>query len=59
MGERAPVRAGTINPLEPGLAWVRGMDMLPVLTSEREITATEEELIRRRARLSPPRAAAA
>lgn len=33
-----------INPLTPGLAWVRGMDVLPILTTERVIAQASEEL---------------
>ena len=39
-----------INPLEPGLAWVRGMDTEPVLTTVREIEKIEQELDERRRR---------
>lgn len=33
-----------INPLPPGLVWVRGMDKLPVLTNEVEIAAAKDQL---------------
>ena len=36
-----------INPLKPGLAWVRGMDVEPVLTSWKEIDTFERELEKR------------
>ncbi|MEW6618842.1 MAG: carboxylate--amine ligase [bacterium] len=37
-----------INPLTPGLAWIRGMDFLPVLTDEKTIRLYKEELEKRR-----------
>ncbi len=37
-----------INPLTPGLAWVRGMDILPVLTTETAIENSKLELDMRR-----------
>ncbi|MBI2369952.1 MAG: carboxylate--amine ligase [Deltaproteobacteria bacterium] len=39
-----------LNPLPPGLAWVRGMDVEPVLTTLAAIEATERELEKRRSR---------
>ena len=41
----------TINPLPSGLAWIRGMDVLPVLTSEGAIRESVAELEARRRRL--------
>ncbi|MCM2265300.1 MAG: hypothetical protein NDI73_08930 [Desulfuromonadales bacterium] len=43
-----PVR---INPLPNGLAWVRGMDIEPILTTVDKIQAAAEELAARRANL--------
>lgn len=40
-----------INPLSPGLAWVRGMDFHPVLTTVEAIEAEEAKLNQRRQRL--------
>jgi carbamoyl-phosphate synthase large subunit len=39
-----------INPLTPGLAWVRGMDILPVLTTEEAIEESRRSLQERIAR---------
>ena len=41
-----------INPLIPGLAWIRGMDFLPVLTDEKTIRLYKEELEERRRNVS-------
>ena len=38
---------GKINPLKDGLAWVRGMDVEPVLTTEKEILSFEHGLAAR------------
>ncbi|MFZ2937552.1 MAG: carboxylate--amine ligase [Candidatus Omnitrophota bacterium] len=43
-GERIPRLRKKINPLASGLAWVRGMDMEPVLTNLKEINAFESKL---------------
>ncbi len=43
--------ARRMNPLPPGLAWVRGMDFLPVLTDVARIERPVEELAARRRRL--------
>jgi carbamoyl-phosphate synthase large subunit len=40
-----------INPLTPGLAWIRGMDVVPVLTTEGAIRKCEDQLVERRRRL--------
>jgi carbamoyl-phosphate synthase large subunit len=47
-GEPLPPIAAKFSPLKPGLAWVRGMDFLPVLTDVETIEAAERELERRR-----------
>jgi len=39
-----PYLSQKVNPLTPGLAWVRGMDVLPVLTTEQAIARNVEEL---------------
>ena len=41
-----------INPLTPGLAWVRGMDVLPVLTTMDAIEESSLRLAKRRERLA-------
>jgi hypothetical protein len=43
-GEPIPPVARKINPLTPGLAWVREMDSLPVLTSIAELAEREAAL---------------
>jgi carbamoyl-phosphate synthase large subunit len=43
-----------VNPLKPGLVWVRGMDRAPVLSSEDEVSRIREELDGRLARLDRP-----
>jgi carbamoyl-phosphate synthase large subunit len=49
-GEVPPI-GRKINPLTPGLAWVRGMDVLPVLTTTAQIEARATELVERRAKV--------
>lgn len=46
--ELPPVR---VNPLLPGLAWIRGMDFVPILTTLQEIEAPAQALAELRARL--------
>ncbi|MFB0534914.1 MAG: carboxylate--amine ligase [Anaerolineae bacterium] len=46
--EEIPRILRTINPLTPGLAWIRGMDFLPVLTDEKTIRLYKEELEERK-----------
>lgn len=48
--EELPHIPRRINPLTPGMVWVRGMDMDPVLVSEREIDSYLPELEERKAR---------
>lgn len=43
-GEDPGELPGRINPLAPGLVWVRGMDKLPILTDRSEIEASREKL---------------
>ena len=45
--EKVPILKRKINPLKPGLAWVRGMDVEPVLTSMKEIDTFEKDLEKR------------
>lgn len=52
LGGPLPFISRTINPLTPGLAWVRGMDVLPILTTERAIAHAERELQERRQRVA-------
>jgi carbamoyl-phosphate synthase large subunit len=44
LGEEPPRLPRNINPLPPGLAWIRGMDVEPVLRSVDEIEARSQEL---------------
>ena len=46
-GESIPKFKKKINPLPNDLAWVRGMDTEPVLTSLKAIKALEDRLDRR------------
>jgi carbamoyl-phosphate synthase large subunit len=55
-GEATPPLAKKINPLPPGLVWVRGMDKDPVLTDLATLEAMERALHERRARLAEPAA---
>ena len=50
-GEDPPHIPRRINPLTPGLAWIRGMDIEPVLTTTKEIDTSERDLEDRRRRL--------
>jgi hypothetical protein len=50
-GEPYPAPERKLNPLRPGLAWVRGMDFLPVLTDVETIESAAGELDERRRRL--------
>jgi carbamoyl-phosphate synthase large subunit len=52
MDEPLPYIPRKFNPLPPGLAWVRGMDVSPVLTTVGEIERYEEDLVKRSERLS-------
>ena len=52
LGKPIPHISRKINPLTPGLAWVRGMDVLPVLTTEKAIENSRAELAERKSRLS-------
>jgi hypothetical protein len=51
-GEPCALPEPRLNPLPPGLAWVRGMDFLPVLTTLESIERAAEELAARRRRLA-------
>lgn len=46
-GEKPKLPIRKINPLTPGLAWVRGMDCKPILKPLSEIDACEQALMRR------------
>ncbi len=50
-GEKIPELPKKINPLKNGLAWIRGMDFLPIMTTIEEIDRYEEELNRLRQEL--------
>ena len=45
-GEKLPYIARPVNPLPPGLVWVRGMDSRPVLTKDSVIERYKTELAR-------------
>ena len=47
-----PAISQTINPLPTGLAWIRGMDVLPILTNEDAISEIVSELAERKKRLA-------
>ncbi len=51
-GEELPPIPQRINPLKPGLAWVRGMDFLPVLTDVEAIQRSVDALAARRQRVA-------
>ncbi len=51
-GEALPPLTRRINPLPPGLAWVRGMDFEPVLTRVEEIDNSETQLQKLRKQLN-------
>lgn len=53
--EPYPAPARRFNPLPSGLAWVRGVDFLPVLTELAAFEQAERELVARRRRLPPER----
>ena len=55
-GEECALPGQKFNPLEPGLAWVRGMDKEPVLTNLEAINGSEAELEARIARAARTRA---
>jgi carbamoyl-phosphate synthase large subunit len=50
-GETIPKLSKKMNPLKSGLAWVRGMDFLPVLTSVDNIERYQKQLNKRRGSL--------
>jgi len=50
-GEPLPPIPVKVNPLPPGLAWIRGMDFLPVLTDIAHVEASALELKERKERL--------
>jgi len=47
-GEELPLISKKINPLPPGLAWVRGMDTEPILTTLDQINTFKEDLEKRK-----------
>jgi predicted ATP-grasp superfamily ATP-dependent carboligase len=50
-GEPLDFAPPLVNPLPPGLIWIRGIDINPILTEATSIAAAEEGLRARRARL--------
>ncbi len=55
-GEQLPPIPTRINPLPSGLAWIRGMDMEPVLTTVDALEEAERGLAARLSRLPAPEA---
>lgn len=51
-GEELPPIPKKVNPLPEGLAWVRGMDIEPVLTTVKDVEAEVEKMQQRRTSLS-------
>jgi carbamoyl-phosphate synthase large subunit len=51
LDEPLPTVPRRINPLASGLAWIRGMDIEPILTTEAQIEAPVAELAARRQRV--------
>jgi hypothetical protein len=49
--EEVPQIEPKINPLPEGLAWIRGMDIEPVLSDVKIISAAKQELMKRRVHL--------
>ena len=52
LGKKPPRIARKVNPLRPGLLWIRGMDSPPVLTDVNSIKRLDRELAKRLKRLS-------
>ena len=50
-GEEPPHIPRRVNPLTPGMLWIRGMDVEPVLTTTKAVDAFEKDLEERKARL--------
>ena len=50
-GEKAPILAKKVNPIKPDLAWVRGMDVEPILIPVKEIDKFERDLDKRMAKI--------
>jgi len=53
--EPIPNLPGKVNPLPVGLAWIRGMDFKPILTTEEKIDESEAELQSLRSQLNGAR----
>jgi len=51
-GEEVPIPTRKVNPLKPGLAWVRGMDVEPILTTMKQIDRFERDLEKRIAKIN-------
>lgn len=49
LNEPVALPARRLNPLAPGLVWIRGMDRDPILTTQNSIDAAVEDINRRRA----------
>ena len=59
LGEEPPAIERKLNPLPPGLLWVRGMDRAPQLVRAEDVESAAQELTARRSRASAGRATAA
>jgi carbamoyl-phosphate synthase large subunit len=55
LNRTVPYISNKINPLTPGLAWIRGMDIVPVLTTERVVQHAVEDLQERITRVGAAR----
>tara|TARA_Y100000310_G_scaffold345367_1_gene464180 strand:- start:3846 stop:4928 length:1083 start_codon:yes stop_codon:yes gene_type:complete len=55
-GEKIPEIKKKINPLKDDLAWIRGVDFLPILTDMKIIDAAQTELDERLKRVCKPKA---
>ena len=52
LGKKLPPIKSKINPLPAGLVWIRGVDVLPVLTTLDQVKQGEKDLERRKKNLS-------
>ena len=52
LSKKLPPIKAKINPLPEGWVWIRGVDVLPVLTKNKEIKKWEDQLERRKKKLS-------
>jgi len=57
-GEAPPALERRLNPLPPGLVWIRGMDIEPILTTVEEVERVRLRLVERRAAIGSNQASA-